>query len=644
MIDQHLATGAGVTVAGDPRPDRPGRRVRRHRARPPTARRFAPSARSRPIRVGLRGRTRLRARLDGQLRLQRRPADRGRHHRRRRRRRRSTTSAATSSRCSSSAARRASGTSPRATCPARATATATYWRDVGTLDAYYDAHMDLISVEPVFNLYNEEWPILTWHEPLPPAKFVFDEPGRVGQALNSLVCAGVVVSGGTVGRSILSPRRARPFACGGRAARCSCTASTSAVVPSSGTRSSTRTSRIEPGAQVGVDAEADRKRFVVSDGGVVVIGKGDTVDRLTCERRAPHPRVPARGLRRRRRARRVPRARAREARRRDRPLLGRRAAARRAAARRSSPTRRGSALAGPSPPCGRARRPCRSTWRWPRRVEGADLVHSHTWYANLGGHLAKLIYGIPHVVDRAQPRADATVEGRAARRRLRALELLRADRARGRGRDRSPSPPSMRRDVLACYPAIDPARVHVIYNGIDTEEYAPDPATDVLERHGVDPAQPSVVFVGPDHAAEGPHAPARRGARDRPGRAARALRRRARHARDRSRDRARRSSAFAPSAATSSGSSRCSPKRRGDPAPQPRDGVRLPVDLRAARHRQPRGDGVRGGRRRDGDRRDPGGRRGRRHRAARAVRAARRRLARAGRPGARSPRAIAELA
>src|SRR5690242_14538318 len=80
-----------------------------------------------------------------------------------------------------------------------------YWRDVGTLDAYYEAHMDLISVEPIFNLYNEDWPILTWHEPLPPAKFVFDEPGRMGHALNSLVCAGVVVSGGTVRRSILSP-------------------------------------------------------------------------------------------------------------------------------------------------------------------------------------------------------------------------------------------------------------------------------------------------------------------------------------------------------------------------------------------------------------------------------------------------------
>ena len=80
-----------------------------------------------------------------------------------------------------------------------------YWRDVGTLDAYYDAHMDLISVHPIFNLYNLEWPILTHPEPLPPAKFVFDESDRRGTALDSMVCAGVVISGGTARRSVLSP-------------------------------------------------------------------------------------------------------------------------------------------------------------------------------------------------------------------------------------------------------------------------------------------------------------------------------------------------------------------------------------------------------------------------------------------------------
>ena len=80
-----------------------------------------------------------------------------------------------------------------------------YWRDVGTLDAYYDAHMDLISVDPVFNMYNHEWPIHTWPGLTQPAKFVFDEDGRRGHAVDSMVCAGVVISGGTVRRSLLSP-------------------------------------------------------------------------------------------------------------------------------------------------------------------------------------------------------------------------------------------------------------------------------------------------------------------------------------------------------------------------------------------------------------------------------------------------------
>src|SRR3712207_1714420 len=80
-----------------------------------------------------------------------------------------------------------------------------YWRDVGTLDSYYDAHMDLVSVHPVFNLYNRQWPILTTSPAYPPAKFVFEEKGRIGQAFDSLVSQGVIVSGGTVRRSVLSP-------------------------------------------------------------------------------------------------------------------------------------------------------------------------------------------------------------------------------------------------------------------------------------------------------------------------------------------------------------------------------------------------------------------------------------------------------
>ena len=80
-----------------------------------------------------------------------------------------------------------------------------YWRDVGTLDAYYEAQMDLISVHPIFNLYNHEWPIHSSLGSLPPAKFVFDEDQRRGSAIDSMVAAGVIVSGATVRRSILSP-------------------------------------------------------------------------------------------------------------------------------------------------------------------------------------------------------------------------------------------------------------------------------------------------------------------------------------------------------------------------------------------------------------------------------------------------------
>jgi glucose-1-phosphate adenylyltransferase len=81
---------------------------------------------------------------------------------------------------------------------------ALYWRDVGTLDAYYDANMDLCSVSPVFNLYDKSWPIRTRQRQYPPAKFVFGEPGRSGMAVNSIITAGVIISGASVYNSVLS--------------------------------------------------------------------------------------------------------------------------------------------------------------------------------------------------------------------------------------------------------------------------------------------------------------------------------------------------------------------------------------------------------------------------------------------------------
>jgi glucose-1-phosphate adenylyltransferase len=151
-----------------------------------------------------------------------------------------------------------------------------YWRDVGTLDAYFDAHMDLVSVHPIFNLYNRHWPIHTWVEPDPPAKFVFDDEHRRGQAMESLVSPGVVVSGGTVRRSVLSP--------GVRV-------HTGAVVEDCvllhnvdvGRGAIVRHAiidknvRIPEGARIGVDPDLDRERFVTSAKGVVVIGKNEKV-------------------------------------------------------------------------------------------------------------------------------------------------------------------------------------------------------------------------------------------------------------------------------------------------------------------------------------------------------------------------------
>jgi starch synthase len=128
-------------------------------------------------------------------------------------------------------------------------------------------------------------------------------------------------------------------------------------------------------------------------------------------------------------------------------------------------------------------------------VGGADLVHSHTWYANLAGHLASLLYGVPHVVtthslEPLRPwKAEQLGGGYALSSwcERTAVEAAAAVVAVSDG---------MRADVLAAYPAVRPERVRVIRNGIDTREYAPDPGTDVLAKYGVDPGRPYVIFVG----------------------------------------------------------------------------------------------------------------------------------------------------
>jgi starch synthase len=127
--------------------------------------------------------------------------------------------------------------------------------------------------------------------------------------------------------------------------------------------------------------------------------------------------------------------------------------------------------------------------------EGADVAHSHTWYANMAGYLAKLLYDVPHVVtahslEPMRPWKSEQLGGGYA------LSSW-AERTAYEDADALIAvSTAMSHDLLRAYPSVDPSRVHVIHNGIDVDEYHPDSATDVLESHGIDPLQQSVVFVG----------------------------------------------------------------------------------------------------------------------------------------------------
>lgn len=152
-----------------------------------------------------------------------------------------------------------------------------YWRDVGTIDSYYEANMDLVAPSPLLNLYDRSWTIRTYQAPDPPPKFLFaqtnaSEP-RVGQALDSLVCSGCIISGGHVEHSILAPN-----------VRVNSWAQVSGSIlfegVNVGRHAQIRNAIIDkhvdipPGTRIGFDADADRERgFVVSEGGTVVIGK-----------------------------------------------------------------------------------------------------------------------------------------------------------------------------------------------------------------------------------------------------------------------------------------------------------------------------------------------------------------------------------
>jgi len=151
---------------------------------------------------------------------------------------------------------------------------AKYWRDVGTLDAYYDASLDLVSVDPLFNLYDPDWPLHTYQPQFPPAKFVLADEGRRGHALDSIVSMGCIVSGSEVRRSILSPGvRVHSF----------CDIQDSILMTKSTVNRHSRIKRaiidrnveIPRGAVIGYDPAEDRGRHTVSETGVVVVTPGE---------------------------------------------------------------------------------------------------------------------------------------------------------------------------------------------------------------------------------------------------------------------------------------------------------------------------------------------------------------------------------
>jgi glucose-1-phosphate adenylyltransferase len=150
-----------------------------------------------------------------------------------------------------------------------------YWKDIGTIDSYYDASMDLISVIPEFNLYDSDWPLRTYQYQFPPAKTLSHAEERIGRTLNSLICDGTIVSGGLVERSIVGANvRVNSYAY-----------ITDSIIMNNcniGRRSKIRRAiidknvRVPEASEIGFDPIADKKRFTVTESGIVVIPKNYT--------------------------------------------------------------------------------------------------------------------------------------------------------------------------------------------------------------------------------------------------------------------------------------------------------------------------------------------------------------------------------
>lgn len=156
---------------------------------------------------------------------------------------------------------------------------AKYWRDVGTIDAYWEANIDLAGVEPLFNLYDPDWPVRTYQGQFPPAKFVFaqmQKGGRLGVALDSIVSGGCIISGGRVQNSVLSANvRVNSYA--------EVTDSVVMEYVNIGRHCKIRRAIIDKGVDIpqgtmiGYDLEEDRKRYTVTESGIVVVAKGQEI-------------------------------------------------------------------------------------------------------------------------------------------------------------------------------------------------------------------------------------------------------------------------------------------------------------------------------------------------------------------------------
>jgi glucose-1-phosphate adenylyltransferase len=151
-----------------------------------------------------------------------------------------------------------------------------YWRDVGTLDAYYEANMDLVSVSPIFNLYDHDWPLRTWQHQYPPAKFVFADPDRMGVAVDSIVAGGSVISGGKVNRCVVGNNvRVNSY----------CEVSESILYNhvNIGRHSKIRRAIIDrhvnlpEHTEIGYDLEADKRRYHVTESGIVVVVRQESL-------------------------------------------------------------------------------------------------------------------------------------------------------------------------------------------------------------------------------------------------------------------------------------------------------------------------------------------------------------------------------